>query len=198
MSNTNPDNTHKAADDLKDHELLAAIASSDEKALQQFFNRYYKTLVGTAFNILKDEEQAKDIVQDLFFWLWKNRENLSIKSSVLAYFKRATINRCLNLLKKNQKFSDQEDWQEPIQASPNPQELMEAQELEAFVAQALLQLPERCRLIFTLKRLEGLSVKEIAEKLEISPKTVENQITKALKHLSSSLKPYLAKNNSPP
>ncbi|MCR9152638.1 MAG: RNA polymerase sigma factor [Croceimicrobium sp.] len=198
MSNTNPDNTHKAADDLKDHELLAAIASSDEKALQQFFNRYYKTLVGTAFNILKDEEQAKDIVQDLFFWLWKNRESLSIKSSVLAYFKRATINRCLNLLKKNQKFSDQEDWQEPIQASPNPQELMEAQELEAFVAQALLQLPERCRLIFTLKRLEGLSVKEIAEKLEISPKTVENQITKALKHLSSSLKPYLAKNNSPP
>jgi len=198
LSNTNPDNTHKAADDLKDHELLAAIASSDEKALQQFFNRYYKTLVGTAFNILKDEEQAKDIVQDLFFWLWKNRENLSIKSSVLAYFKRATINRCLNLLKKNQKFSDQEDWQEPIQASPNPQELMEAQELEAFVAQALLQLPERCRLIFTLKRLEGLSVKEIAEKLEISPKTVENQITKALKHLSSSLKPYLAKNNSPP
>lgn len=198
MSNTNPDNTHKAADDLKDHELLAAIASSDEKALQQFFNRYYKTLVGTAFNILKDEEQAKDIVQDLFFWLWKNRESLSIKSSVLAYFKRATINRCLNLLKKNQKFSDQEDWQEPIQASPNPQELMEAQELEAFVAQVLLQLPERCRLIFTLKRLEGLSIKEIAEKLEISPKTVENQITKALKHLSSSLKPYLAKNNSPP
>lgn len=181
-----------------DETLIHLVSASNEQAFQVLFHRYYKMCLASALNVLKEQDQAKDIVQDLFFWLWKNREDLDIKSSVPGYFKRATVNRCLNLLKKEQKFGDQQDWEEPINGQANPHELMEGEELQAFIAHALLQLPERCRLIFTLKRIEGYSVKEIAAQLEISPKTIENQITKALKHLRQELEPYLKKTKGPP
>ncbi len=186
------------SDQSKDQDLIKAISQSDERAFQVLFNRYYKGLLVTALNVLKEKDQAKDIIQDLFFWLWQNRESLEIQSSVAAYLKRAVINRCLNLLKKEQKLLDSEDWEEPINSSPNPHELIEGEELKAFIDHALGQLPERCRLVFSLKRIEGFSVKEIADQLEISPKTVENQITKALKHLRQELRPYLRKNSDPP
>jgi len=170
----------------------------DEKAFQELFNRFFKMLLASAMQIVKEQDQAKDLVQDLFFWFWKNREDLEIQSSLAGYLKRAIVNRALNLLKKEQKFRDQDDWDEPINDHPNPHQIMEGEELDAYINHSLKQLPERCRLVFQLKRLEGYSIKEIADELEISPKTVENQITKALKHLREALEPYLKKNNGPP
>lgn len=193
----NQDKT-RISDQSADDILIAAIQQSNERAFRELFNRYYKILVAAALQVLKEQDQAKDMVQDLFFWLWKNRETLDIQSSVPGYLKRATINRCLNLLKKEQKFNDSESWEEPLNSSPTPQEIMEGEEMETKVQKALDELPERCRIVFSLKRIEGYSIKEIAEQLDISPKTVENQITKALKHLRLRLEPYLKKNNGPP
>lgn len=198
LKGTESTNNSLITEHSDDTALIEAISASNERAFQVLFHRYYKMCLASALNVLKEQDQAKDIVQDLFFWLWKNREDLDIKSSVPGYLKRATVNRCLNLLKKEQKFGDQQDWEEPIHSQANPHELMEGEELQAFIALALLQLPERCRLIFTLKRIEGYSVKEIAAQLEISPKTIENQITKALKHLRQELEPYLKKTKGPP
>jgi len=181
-----------------DEALIAAIKMGDEKAFQELFNRFFKMLLASAMQIVKEQDQAKDLVQDLFFWFWKNREDLEIQSSLAGYLKRAIVNRALNLLKKEQKFRDQDDWDEPINDHPNPHQIMEGEELDAYINHSLKQLPERCRLVFQLKRLEGYSIKEIADELEISPKTVENQITKALKHLREALEPYLKKNNGPP
>lgn len=198
LKGTESTNNNLLSEHSDDQALIQAISASDERAFQILFERYYKMCLASALNVLKEQDQAKDIVQDLFFWVWKNREDLNIQSSLAGYLKRATVNRCLNLLKKEQKFGDQQDWDEPIHEQANPHELMEGAELQAFIAHALMQLPERCRLVFTLKRIEGYSVKEIAAQLEISPKTIENQITKALKHLRQELEPYLKKTKGPP
>lgn len=198
MKGTESENTTLLSEQSSDEVLIEALTQSKEQAFQLLFHRYYKLCLASAINVLKEQDQAQDIVQDLFFWIWKNREDLNIQSSLAGYLKRATINRCLNLLKKEQKFGDQQDWEEPIHSQPNPHELLEGEELQAFITHALMQLPERCRLIFTLKRIEGFSVKEIATQLDISPKTIENQITKALKHLRKELEPYLKKTKGPP
>lgn len=198
MKGTESKNIALVSEQSSDEVLIKAVVQSNEQAFQLLFNRYYKLCLASAINVLKRQDQAQDIVQDLFFWIWKNRASLNIQSSLPGYLKRASVNRCLNLLKKEQKFSDQQDWEEPIHSQPNPHELLEGEELQAFIAHALLQLPERCRLIFTLKRIEGYSVKEIAAQLDISPKTIENQITKALKHLRIELKPHLKKTKGPP
>lgn len=198
MQDPGSENIDPTSKEFSDRALLGAIAEGNERAFQAFFHRYYRSMVNSAFRIVGDLDTAKDLAQDLFFWVWKNRARLEIHTAVGAYLKRAIVNRCLNHLKRESKWQDTPDWDEPVHTQANPQELVEAEDLKKEVDQALQQLPERCRLVFTLKRFEGLSIKEIAEELDISPKTVENQITKALKHLREALKSHLVKNNRPP
>lgn len=175
-----------------DTELLQRLANDDQAAYRLLFDRHYKTMLGTAINMLKDSDQAKDAVQDVFLRIWKNRHEIQIRTSVEAYLKRAVINQALGNIRTGNKFVSDEKTPEQPEKQSTPQQELEGKELKAVLDTALESLPERCRLVFIMKRLEGLSQKEIAEKLNISTKTVENQITKAVKVLREAHKKYNA------
>ncbi len=176
-----------------DQELLQRIKQGDNQAFKLLFNRHYKMMIGTAVNMMKDLDAAKDLVQEVFFQLWKKKDKLEIRTNVPAYLKRAVINRALNQIKANKRFTSDESLVHHTSALPSALDQLEAQKLEEIIQATLDQLPERCRLIFVMKRMEGLSLKEIAEKLDISPKTAENQITKALKVLKEATRSFIKK-----
>ena len=141
--------------------------------------------------MLKDVNSAKDVTQDVFLKLWNKRESLNIQGPAIAYLKRAVINQSLNKISSQKRFTSDEKIMAKRSKETTAQEKLEAQDLEVKMKEAMDTLPERCRLIFVMRRLEGMRVKEIAEKLDISPKTVENQITRALKVLKNAILPFI-------
>ncbi|MDW3646806.1 MAG: RNA polymerase sigma-70 factor [Bacteroidia bacterium] len=179
-----------------DKQLWDQSKKGNRQAFREIFDRHYSLLLGTGINMLKDPDAAKDVVQEVFLQIWKNRENLEIKSSLEAYLKRSTINRSLNRIRSKKNFIDENELKDTASSQSSAQELLEHDDLHAALQAGLNSLPERCRLIFVMKRMEGFSQKEIAEKLNISPKTVENQMTKALKSLKKRIAPFVKNQES--
>lgn len=179
---------------IEEKEWLQSLKAGKQTALQRIFNHYYKYLVVTGYNITGDNEKAKDLVQDVFFELWKKREQLNIQSSLKSYLRRAVVNRSLNYIKTQKRFDfgdENFDTQTPDQ-TVSAQKYLEAQDLKSALNQAIDGLPAKCKAIFMLSRYEKLSHKEIAAKLDISTKTIENQITKALKIVRAAVEKYEA------
>ena len=170
--------------------LIQQIKEGNQKAFRTLFNTYYKELLGTSINMLKDVDLAKDVVQEVFTTIWRKREDLEITSSLKPYLKRAVINRSLNAIKARKQHDDVDDQFDLVAGGMSPQGELENQDLKAAVGAGLDTLPEKCREAFVLRRIEGYTVKEIAEMMEVSPKTVENQITKGLKLMREALRPY--------
>ncbi len=173
-----------------DEQLFQQIKKDDQAAFRTLFDRHYKTLLGTAVNILKNVDAAKDAVQDVFLQIWKKRDTLEVKTSFAAYLKRAVINRCFNQIKSQKPMVSAEQLEQKEGNLASIIDNLEAADLQDAIKKALDRLPERCRLIFVMKRMEDLSHKEIAEKLDISPKTIENQMTKALKVLRAAVQKF--------
>lgn len=165
-----------------DEELIALLQSNSDLAIDWIFRRYYPMCRSAALRILKDEHLAEDITQDVFMELWKKREERQINIALKAYLRRSVTNRCLNYIRDQKMAFDDED-KLPEWPSTNSDALsnLEAGELELRLKKAIDELPERCRIVFTLSRYEDMKYKEIAEKLNISVKTVENQMSKALR-----------------
>lgn len=186
--------SEKTKDLPSDSELIERIRSGDKAAYRILFNRFYRELVGTAVNILKNEDKGKDAVQEVFLQIWKNRETLEIRTSLGAYLKRGVINRSLNQVKYAKNFVQEDKLIDEPSSNTTALDDLALDDLESALQEALNLLPERCRLVFVMKRLEGLSHKEISEALGISPKTIENQITKAMKVLKEALQAYRKKN----
>lgn len=180
---------------MTDKELITAISGGSEKAFRIIYDAHYKLMLGVGINITHDIDTAKEVVQEVFFQFWKNRESLKADISIRNYLKRAVINRSINQIKYNSKFISDEALEHTEGSSQAPDQEMESNELKAVIEKAVNNLPEKARIIFILKRQEGMPLKEIAEKLDISPKTVENQITRAVKLLKAELDPYLKKLN---
>ena len=174
-----------------DNDLFRRIKSGDQTAFRQLFDRYYQILLAIAINLLKDANTAKDMVQEVFLKLWRNRTSLDVPRNTEAYLKRSIINRSLDFLKTRKNTVDISEQHRLASKTPAAQELLEATDLQTIIDRALAELPDACRTIFVMKRIEGRSLKEIAQLLDISPKTVENQITKALKILQARVRPYL-------
>lgn len=144
----------------------------------------------SANRILNDENLAEDLAQEVFYELWKRRSELSITLSLKAYLRRATVNKSLNYIRDYRKVRfELEDKVDEKTAQPLVSERMEAAELQEQIDRAIDGLPERCRIIFILSRFEDMTYNEIAELLGISAKTVENQISKALRLLRQILRP---------
>jgi len=165
---------------------LAPIAAGDAQALEHLFKAHYRPLCGFALGYLKDADQAEDIVQELFVRLWQDREGLSITTSVKSYLFTAVRNRCLNALavKKRMRPLDEEVHDAPMGEDREEDELTE----RAARVQAVIEaLPTERRKIFRMSRNEGMKYHEIAERLGLSVKTVENQMGKALKTLREEL-----------
>ena len=163
------------------------------------FSQYFAPLCLIAHRIVKNQDTAKDIVQDVFVRLWTNREQVHIQSSLEAYLKQSVRNASIDHQRKGyeRKRTQIENLESIPTAAINLQAEtvdldIENKETTRLIDHAISQLPERCRLVFVLSRHEGLTYNEIAKKLEISPKTVENQMTKALRSLRLSLSSLLS------
>ena len=173
---------------MSDQELINRLQKDDEQAMDILFRRHYAFICRAVYRVLNDNNLAEDIAQEVFFGLWKKRENLNISTSVQAYLKRAAINKSLNFIRDQKvKFDDEEKMPILTSNQSTTQQQLEAEDLQKLINESIDQLPEKCRLVFTLSRFEEMSYQEIADQLGISIKTVENQISKALKFLRKAL-----------
>jgi RNA polymerase sigma-70 factor (ECF subfamily) len=150
-------------------------------------------MVAFAKKYLKDIDLAKEIVHEAFLKLWEKRDEVDTSKSVKSYLYTSVYNRSLNYIRDNKKFDKTEGKTELLEQAENwdSSNQMIADEIQAKITQTLDDLPEKCRQIFMMSRYEELKYKEIAEKLNISIKTVETQMTKALKALRKNLAEYM-------
>lgn len=177
-----------------DQSISTLLAKKDEATFEQIFKTYFKNLHAYAFTILKDEDEAEEMVQQVFFKLWDRAENLSFNGPIAAYLYRAIHNECLNYLKHQKVRANHQLYvaHSMKQQSEHVQGRVLGKELEASYKKALEELPEQCRLIFQLSRFGDMKYREIADELNISVKTVENQMGKALKLLRQKLVEFLS------
>ncbi len=155
------------------------------------FREHYEPLTRYAHSILKNQEEAEDAVQRLFVKFWEKRFELQVQNA-RAYLYRATYNTCLNQIKQSKhtlNHVSEENVQ--VQTSETASDHVLGVELQEQIQQAMQELPEKCRQVFHLSRFEEKSYKEISEELNISVKTVENHIAKALRIMRSELSEYL-------
>ena len=173
-------------------ELIDGIRNGDERVFKSAFDLHYRELVIAAYQILKDQEISKDAVQEVFVELWKKRNNLSNKIILLPYLKRAVINRSLNILKsrKHHMGAGPDPLDVLLEKQNLPDEVLQGKELSEVIEKTIGLLPDRCRAIFMLCRIQGKSHAEIAAQMDISTKTIENQMNKALKILAKAVKHY--------
>ncbi len=159
---------------------------------EKLFNDHYSNLCAYANNFLKDVDASEEVIQEVLFKLWTNRENLVISSSIQSYLFRAVRNASLNVLKHvniREDYKIQHEYERDDELSSEDE--MIVSELDQKIRAAIDQLPIERKKVFILSRYDGLKYKEIAEKLNISVSTVENQMVKALKFLRTELKDYL-------
>jgi len=174
-----------------DQQVIDLLQTDSDKAIELLFRMHYAFLCKTVIRIVPDPVFVEDLVQDVFYELWKKRENIVINTSIRAYLKRAAINKTLNHIRSQKMKFDDEAPQHDLKSNQiSSQRKLETDELQNVINQAISELPERCRIVFSLSRFEELSYREIADSLDISIKTVENQISKALKILREKLAPY--------
>lgn len=156
-------------------------------AFEAMFRKFQPGLVRFAFLHLRSQEDAREVVQDVFINVWEKRDQLAFSEELKYYLFRSVKNACLNLIKKRRLETVSLDEALTAASEQKEEESTSQQRYHKVMAQ-VNQLPEMCREIFLMSRMEGLSHKEIAEILEIAPKTVENQIGIALKKIREGLK----------
>ncbi|MEL6922891.1 MAG: RNA polymerase sigma-70 factor, partial [Bacteroidota bacterium] len=176
----------------QEQEWLAGLNRGEDAAFRQIFDQYYKYLVVTAYNYVNDDAKAKDLTQDVFVELWKKRADIVITSSLKSYLRRSVINKALNWIKSQKRFDfgDESLDQNWTSTETDAIRQLEGADLQAIIQTAIDGLPERCRTVFKLSRFENLSHKEIAAQLNISTKTIENQMTKALKIIRAAVEQH--------
>ncbi len=165
----------------------------DEALFEQVFKAHFKALHAYAFTFVKDNAVAEDMVQNIFLRLWHKADEIRITQSFIAYLYRSVYHECLNYL-KHQKVKATHETYLKHNTGPSgeiPSEETTYKELKDQLAEALQSLPEGCRTIFQLSRFESLKYREIADKLDVSVKTVENQMGKALRILRVKLIDFL-------
>lgn len=178
---------------MKD-KLAIKILMGDEHSYELFFLKNYLRLCQFANKFLKNPEEAKEVVQDSFIYLWENREIISSEGSPLAYLFKTIQNKCINILRHRQVETKHAEVLSLVYAehrSVSPVQSLIALELSEHINKVIANLPPQCRKIFELSRHEGLTYNDIAITLGISVKTVELQISKALRILRSELKSYM-------
>lgn len=164
-----------------------------EEQFEIVYKSYFKGLHAYANSILEDFEQSEEMVQQVFLKLWERRKNIEINISVQAYLYRSVYNESMNYLKHEKVKQAHVSFVKHTtnEISDNHHKDIHTKELEINIRKALNKLPEQCRTIFQLSRFEELKYKEIAERLQLSIKTVENQMGKALKIMRTELAAYL-------
>lgn len=161
----------------------------DQQVFEELFKKFFPPLMAFSRRILSDEDDAREVVHQVFINLWEKRYDIDLSKSLKSYLFTSVNNRSLNVIRDRKKFSSEEIPEEVGQWDVSAQ--IEALELEDRIRAVIDDLPERCREIFQMNRFEGSTYSEIAKQLNISVKTVENQMSKALRILREQLAEYL-------
>ncbi len=172
-------------------ELFKGIKKSDEKSFEILFKKYYGYLCLYATKIINDDSAAEEIVQDLFVKIWEKRGQLNIETSIKNYLFRSVKNLCINYIQHNKtKLRYTQKVISEIENNYSDDDSFYEIELSQKIKESINSLPEKRKEIFRLSRQEGLKYHEIAEKLNVSIKTVETQMSLAIKTLRDKLKNY--------
>jgi RNA polymerase sigma-70 factor (ECF subfamily) len=175
----------------RENKIISGLKAGDESSYKQLFSEYYVLLSAYANKYVNDPEEAREIVQDLFVHLFEIRNSLSITTSLKSYLYGSVRNRCLNHIRyiKLQEKSLENLMAEGSPATIQEDKIMET-ELEYRIFKIVSELPLQCQRIFRMSRVEGKQNSEIAQILNLSIRTVETQISKALKILRNNLQDY--------
>lgn len=165
----------------------------DQATFEMIFKDYFLALCSFAIKYTMDQDEAKDIVHQVFTNLWEKRADIHFDQSIRSYLFTSVHNRCLNYIRDKKKFikDDLPQSDDALVDYINQSDFLEAEELRKEIIAALAELPEGSRKIFKMSRFDGKKYKEIAEELNISIKTVETQMSKALKHMKGKLIKYI-------
>lgn len=173
-------------------QLLSLIAENDNGAFTEIYNRFWKKLFAIAYNRLREVSTAEDIVHDVFASLWANRQNVDILSleNYLATATKYMVFAAIKRRMQEKVYTRASAYTEPLFEIPVESAVHYRRILE-IIKTEVDRLPERCKLVFQYSRDKGMPVKQIARELNISPKTVENQLTKAIRQLRLVTKTFL-------
>ena len=184
--------------DLSSKEILQNVIAGDESSFERVYRYYYPRLNYFAQQYLQDAEISKNIVQDVFTELWDRRNNLQNDTNLNAWLFTVTKNKSLKIISRLKSQQNYDTYIKGRQLDVNYNALSDFdtsnfifEELQSRVESALEKLSPACRKVFEMSRFEDKKNKEIAEELNLSIKTVEAQITKALRSLKTDLKDYL-------
>lgn len=177
---------------MEEYTLLIELKKGNKQAYSILFNKYYRDLVLFGGNFLPNKSLCEDIVQNIFLKLWRDREVLVIETSLKSFLLRSVQNSCLDELRHKGVVREHESYSSTFGASDNidTENYVLYSDLHNHLNDALSKLPESCRQAFEMNRLEGLKYREIAEKLNVSERTIEVRIGKALSLLRNHLKEF--------
>ena len=176
-----------------DRELISAISTGNHNAFSMLYNRHWAELYKFAFFILRDKAACKDIIQDVFIWVWEHKKGLEIQAPK-SYLKTAVKYKITNYMRAGNirnTFFEEAAKLDQAKSMPGVDGFSELKELNNIIQITVANLPLKCQEIFRLSREENLSNREIAKQLGISIKTVENQITIALHRIRTRVEPHL-------
>lgn len=178
-----------------DFSLFSLVKQGNAEAYKELYDRYWESLFAYTYNCLHLREGAEEIVQDIFLMLWERKYVLTVNSSISAYLFTIAKHKVLNVMRaekvRKTYASTFSVFLEQKQDNSN-EEWQFYNDLEAAIEDRLTALPEKCRIVFKMSRQEHLSIHDIAGRLNISSKTVENYLTQALKHLRTTLDEFMA------
>ena len=178
---------------MDNNSLFRKIKDRDRAAFDILFRQYYTQLCRYSYSITLSEQDAEENVQDMFVYFWQKAPDLDIDISLKAYLYRATRNQTLNAIQKKQtEMQYSSVYNEELELADSNQALSD-EEINQLIKKGVATLPDRCREIFVLAKFEGLSYDEIADYLDISKKTIENQMGIALKKLREYMTPIINK-----
>lgn len=172
---------------FSDQELMDMIRKDEHHAFEMLYRRHWQKLYQSAFNICGDRETCMDVCQEIFIWFWEHRNSVSLISTLNSYLLTAVKYKMISYIRKGKVKATFLSAAKNLSESYTIEESIEVRELQAVIAKFVGLLPEKCAEIFKMSRNQYLSNKEIAGKLGISEKTVENQITIALRKLKGAL-----------
>jgi len=178
---------------MNDKELLHKLSDGDESAFKDIFMLYYQQLVVFATKLVNDMDQSRDLVQEVIVNFYEKRKSIEIHTSLKAHLYQSVRNRCLNYLKREQVIRTHHSniFEERKDSHQEFVDLMEETELEQKIYNIINSLPKQCQKIFEMSRFEGKSNADIAENLDISKRTVETQISNALKKIRTKLSNHM-------
>jgi RNA polymerase sigma-70 factor (ECF subfamily) len=172
--------------DIPDNTLILRVADGDYVSYNQLFMRYYSRLCAFVSEIINDAAMSEDIVQEFYIKLWINRKHIKISKNVRAYLFTSCRNLALNYIRdENTRKKNLGNF--PVKEEPEEENILEREEYLTALEHCIGQLPERCKQVFLMHKFEELPQKEISEKLNISVKTIKNQIWKSLQYLRECL-----------